>query len=91
MNKGDAQPGVHEQNTQRTPKTAVHEQNADFAFRTVRYSDTQGLERFRTFAEQLYEKRGGSLRAELVISFALRRKGGGTLPRDFIRFSRCQF
>jgi hypothetical protein len=21
----------------------------------------------------------------------LRRKGGGTLPRDFIRFSRCQF
>ena len=24
----------------------------------VRYSDKQGLERFRTFAEQLYEKRG---------------------------------
>jgi hypothetical protein len=34
MNKGDAQPGVHVQNTQRTQKTAVHEQNADFAFRT---------------------------------------------------------
>ena len=37
------------------------------------------------------ETRGGSLRAELVIPLALRRKGGGTLPRDFIRFSRCQF
>jgi len=24
----------------------------------IRYSDKQGLERFRTFAEQLYEKRG---------------------------------
>ena len=35
MNKGDAQPGVHVQNTQITQKTAVHEQNADFAFRTA--------------------------------------------------------
>ena len=37
MNKGDAQPGVHVQNTQITQKTAVHEQNADFAFRTARF------------------------------------------------------
>ena len=42
MNKGDAQPGVHVQNTQITQKTAVHEQNADFAFRTVDHADAQG-------------------------------------------------
>ena len=41
MNKGDAQPGVHVQNTQITQKTAVHEQNADFAFRTAPLTDVR--------------------------------------------------
>ena len=34
---------------------------------------------------------GGSLRAELAMFLVRRRKGGGALPRGFIRFSRCQF
>ena len=30
----------------------------------VRYSDKQGLERFRTFAEKLYEKRGFEIKCK---------------------------
>ena len=33
----------------------------------VRYSDKQGLERFRTFAEKLYEKRGFEMKTQALI------------------------
>ena len=36
--------------------------------------------------------RGGETQqTQLAMLLVLRRKGGGTLPRDFIRFSRCLF
>ena len=33
----------------------------------------------------------GRYEKSCAISLALRRKGDGTLPRDFTRFSRCRF